>query len=332
MNVSLSPTSWYGHKAWALENDTIRTVVVPDLGAKLVSLLDKRTQREWLVGPGDRPLEKVPYGASFVDQDMSGWDEMFPTIVACSYPAPGEKRGTPLPDHGEVWSLSWFNEQSRPDALRLSVEGKALRYRLTRTLTYSSADTLRMRYELQNLETESMPFMWAAHPQFQYGAEAQIRLPAQVKEVCNTLPAEWGWGEPETRFDWPEALRVGGRRVRIDQVGPASKNQARKFFVPPEISVGWAGLIQRPQGDWLRLDWDPRETPYLGLWVDEGKISHEAVAALEPMTGYYDSLAVAWEKQLVAMIEPGESRSWTLAVCLGTGGQPFPTDDRQEID
>lgn len=70
------------------------TVVVPEMGAKLVSLADKRSGLEWLAGPADRPFRPVPYGADFVQQDMSGWDEMFPTIVACAYPAPGENHGS----------------------------------------------------------------------------------------------------------------------------------------------------------------------------------------------------------------------------------------------
>jgi galactose mutarotase-like enzyme len=327
MNSRISRASWHGQDAFVQENDTMRIVTVPDLGAKLVSLFDKRSGREWLVGPGERAPAKVPYGASFVDQDMSGWDEMFPTIVACAYPVPGAWEEAQLPDHGEVWPLSWELQPSSADTLRLSVEGKALPYRLTRTLSFASANILEMTYELQNLGDESMPYLWSAHPQFICGDEAEIRLPARVTEVCNTIPAEWGWGAPETRFDWPEALSVDGQRVRIDRTGPASLKRARKFFVEPETAVRWAGLVRRPAGDWLRLDWDPTLVPYFGMWVDEGAISHETVVALEPMTGYYDSLAVAWQKGRVATIEPGEVKSWTLQVRLGTADDGFPTDN-----
>lgn len=332
MNVSISRTSWYGQEAWALENDTLRTVVVPAVGAKLVSLLDKRTRLEWLAGPGDRPFKNIPYGASFVEQDMSGWDEMFPTIVACEYPAPGEKNGAPLPDHGEVWPLSWALEPAGPNRLRLSVEGRALPYRLTRTLAYNAADTLHMHYTLENLSRERMPYIWAAHPQFVCGEGAEILLPPQVTEVCNTLPADWGWGAPETRFDWPEALsteqivlRIDGRRVRIDRTGPASLKQARKFFVLPETRAEWAGLTRHPAGDWLRLDWHPDKIPYLGLWVDEGALSHSTVVALEPTTGFYDSLALAWEKNEITVLESGATHTWTLTVRIGTREQPFPS-------
>ena len=331
MDVKITEGSWFGQKAWSLENRAIKIIVVPSIGAKIVSLFDKRTQREWLVGPGQRTFQKVPYGASFVEQDMSGWDEMYPTIVACQYPAPGNNRGVPLPDHGEVWPLFWTQEQAEAGALRFSVDGVALHYRLTRTLTCPDRDTVLMQYELHNLEQEPVPYLWSAHPQFYCDYEAQIILPSEVVEVCNVLPKEWGWGEAETRFAWPEATNFEGKRVRIDSVGPASRHQARKFFIPPDMSIGWAGLVRQTFGDWLLLEWDPDVIPYLGLWIDDGRISHETVIALEPMTGYYDSLAIAWDKQRVAMIEPDEIRSWSLSITLGTGEQLFPVEEDWSI-
>lgn len=327
MNVVLNQIIWHGHDALALESDALRTVVVPELGAKLVSLMDKRTQREWLVGPGDRPLQKVPYGADFTEQDMSGWDEMFPTIVACAHPAPGKQNGAPLPDHGEVWTLPWVTAPGPTDTIRLSVTGKMLPYRLTRTLWLSAADQLEMSYNLENFGQATMPYVWAPHPQFLSGDEAEIVFPPQVTEVVNTIPAEWGWGEPERRFGWPVAMNVDGRRVRIDRTGPPSLKLGRKFFTPPEIRANWAGLIRHPARDWLRMAWDADKVPYLSVWVDEGAFNPASTVALEPTTGFYDSLAVAWEKKEVTMIGPGEMQSWTLSVRLGTGDQPFPADD-----
>jgi len=323
MNVAVRETSWEGFRAWSLETDAIQTVVVPRLGAKLVSLLDKRIQLEWLVGPGDRPLKEVSYGAPFEQQDMSGWDEMFPTIVACEYPAPGGNSGRPLPDHGEVWTLPWRLENAGPDRLSLSVEGRALPYRLTRTLSFSAPNELVMHYELENLGQEAMPYVWAAHPQFVCGDRAEIRLPPGVTEVCNTLPAAWGWGEPETRFAWPHHRDRDGHLIRVDHTGPASLEEARKVFLLPETRIGWAALIHHPSKDWLRLDWDPDSVPYFGLWVDEGALNHETVAALEPTTGFYDSLALAWEKGEVTTVDPASTTSWHLRVQLGTGDHPF---------
>jgi galactose mutarotase-like enzyme len=324
MNSIINQTTWHGMHAWALETEHLRTVVVPDMGAKLVSIFDKRNQLEWLVDPGSRPFKKVSYGAAFENQDMSGWDEMFPTIVACKYPAGGKNFGVPLPDHGEVWAMPWEQKPATPGELKLSIAGKALPYRLTRTLGCNEAATLKMFYELNNLSLEPIAYIWAAHPQFTCGEQAEIRLPSQVTEVCNTIPAIWGWGEPETRFGWPQAVSVDGENVRIDRTGPVTLHQARKFFVLPETPIGSAGLVRSPSGDWLRLDWNSAEVPYLGIWVDEGALNHTTVTALEPTTGFYDSLAVAWEKNEVALLEPGATQTWTLTVRVGTGEQPFP--------
>ena len=96
MEVTISPSTWQGLDAWTLASPDLRVVTIPSLGAKLVSLLDRRSGREWLVTAADRPLQPVPYGALFHEQDMSGWDEMFPTIVACAYPGPGEHHGVAL--------------------------------------------------------------------------------------------------------------------------------------------------------------------------------------------------------------------------------------------
>ena len=328
MGVKIVDSNWLGFKARSLENEAIRIVVVPSSGAKIVSLFDRRTQREWLIGPGERPFQEVPYGAVFVDQDMSGWDEMFPTIVTCKYPVAGSHLGVTLPDHGEVWPLAWEEEQAAGDALQFSVEGVALRYRLTRTLRFSGPQTVQMAYELQNLEQEPLAYLWSAHPQFLCRGGASICLPSQVSEVCNVLGAEWGWGEPETRFAWPEAIGVDGQPVRIDRVGPAAREQIRKFFVPPEAPAGWAGLVREEQDEWLLLEWDAQEIPYLGIWIDEGLISHETVVALEPMTGYYDSLATAWKKQRVTVIEPGARQSWSLSVSIGCGERPLAAVDQ----
>ncbi len=159
MNSTISQTIWHGVNAWKLENENLITVIVPEMGAKLVSLFDKRSQREWLVGPGNRPFQKVPYGSPFTEQDMSGWDEMFPTIVACDYPAPGVHHGLSLPDHGEVWTLPWQVEQATDEKLTLSVNGPALPYRLTRTAEYTSPFVLQLSYQLINLGQETMPYL-----------------------------------------------------------------------------------------------------------------------------------------------------------------------------
>ena len=317
-------TRWHGMEAWSIESESMHVVMVPQLGAKIVSLLDKRSGLEWLIGPGDRPVKPIAYGAPYHEQDLAGWDEMFPTIVACVYPGPGPRHGTPLPDHGEAWALPWSVTQHAENALILTMEGRALPYRLTRAAGFTADDTLTLRYTLINLGAEPMPYMWAAHPQVLAGSDGQVIFPPEVTEVINTIPAEWGWGPPETRFDWPEATGVDGSPVRLDRVGPPSLGRGRKLFALPHQHPAWAAVLRRDSGHWLRLDWDADQVTYLGLWVDEGALNHASVAAPEPITGWYDDLALAWDKGEVTVIPAGATHQWTLTVRLGADGNPVP--------
>jgi galactose mutarotase-like enzyme len=309
---------WYGFKALNLENEMMRVEMVPELGAKIVSVFDKRAGFEWLVPPVRQP-QRCVYGTEFTSQDMSGWDEMFPTISACPYPGSGDKHGAAMPDHGEVWSMPWMVEQAGDGRVTLRVDGPVLPYRLRRTAQLGPGAVLELTYLLENFGEDRLPYLWAAHPQFVADPEMAIVFPEQICDVWNVLPENWGWGAPETSFSWPEALALNGRRVRLDQVGPPELRQARKFFALPGVKADWAALVRRNTKNWLRLEWEAALIPYLGLWVDEGAINTQPVAAPEPMTGFYDSLELACSKNKVAWLAPGAKQEWLLTLRLGTG-------------
>src|SRR5712691_10448817 len=113
--VTIVESEWLGQRAYVIDMPEMRVITTPVVGAKIVSIFDKKANHEWLLPPANRPFQAVSYGASFVEQDMSGWDEMFPTIEPCAYPVPGPFEGAKLPDHGEVWSLPWGLEDIQSD-------------------------------------------------------------------------------------------------------------------------------------------------------------------------------------------------------------------------
>lgn len=320
-STQMSSTDWLGQPALAIETAAVRLVTVPHMGAKIVSLYDKVRAHEWLLPPIDRPFRPAAYAASFVAQDMSGWDEMFPTIDSCHYPLPGPYQGAALPDHGEVWAIPWAQSADDPAALRLSVEGRALPYRLTRTIRALDAHTLRLEFEALN--TGAAPFLgfWTAHPQFAADASTRIILPPPVTEVVNVKPLP-DWPAPGASVSWPQMTTLSGQPIRLDQVGPASQRTHRKVYLPPQRPVTWAALRQGDDGPWLRLAWDAATVPYLGVWVDEGTYNAAPTAALEPSTGYYDTIPVAVENARAVTFAPGQPVRWQLDIRLGAGALP----------
>ena len=67
----------------------------------------------------------------------------------------------------------------------------------------------------------------------------------------------------------------------------------------------------------LRLACDPELVPFLGLWVDEGGFNACSTVALEPSTGFYDSLSRAWENQQVIQVPPGGTYRWYIDIEIG---------------
>ena len=312
--TAIYQSEWHGVEAWTLENDRISVVFLPGMGAKIVSLFDKLAGFEWLVGPM-RPMKPVDYGASFTDQDMSGWDEMLPTINACEYPGAGAFGGRSLPDHGEVWPLPWTHESSPPGSLQLRVDGVALPYSLERTAALVEPATLQLDYELVNNSGTPFHFLWAAHPQFVADETTRIQLPETVHQVVNVMD-DPQLGPLEKIISWPIAETLDGSRFHLDRIGPASNRACRKFYLPPESPVASAGLVNHGHHCALELEWPSEMVPYLGVWVDEGTYNTAPTAALEPATGYYDSLALAVENRRVSILQAEERLRWSLRVNL----------------
>jgi galactose mutarotase-like enzyme len=177
---------------------------------------------------------------------------------------------------------------------------------------------MRLAYRLTNLGRSPLVFLWAAHPQFACEEGARIVLPQGTKEVVNVLPLDWGreWGEPGTRNPWPAKTGPDGRPLRQDIVASPERRGGRKFYLPPEAPIYEAGLQRPAKGCALRMVWDLRELPYCGVWIDEGALNQAPSVAIEPTSGYYDSLALAWENGRAAELGPGETRTWELELHL----------------
>ncbi|WP_238322842.1 hypothetical protein [Gorillibacterium massiliense] len=288
-----------------MENEILRIEMIPGIGAKIVSMQYKPTGREWLLDAGTRKLNLPAYGSPFGQADMSGWDECFPTVDPCYA---DERRQVLLPDHGEVWPLPWEASVScGEDAVTCTVEGVALPYRLSRTLSFTAHDALRMDYRAENCGSEPLPFLWVPHPQFAVPEPTDIVLPPSVQEVIcvfggltQTVGCSYPWAE-------------------VSRVTEGQTGDGRKIYVPGIHQEGWCGLVGQNSGDWLWMKTDPALVPYLGIWIDEGLGNDRNAIALEPSIGYFDRLDRARYNGTAQMVMPGESWEWSITVLLGTG-------------
>lgn len=306
----MTSVDWHGYPAWKFENRALSLVIVPALGAKIASLIDKSTGHEWMAMP-TRSIRPRQYGDDFGEHDLSGWDEMFPTIDVCVSPLDAALM---LPDHGEVWGLPWDIMTRSEDSITLQVHGKAFDYTLTRKAIMKPTG-VRLEYTATNHSERDLPYLWAAHPLFN-GADVRVVLPVSIKQVIAVdhqripvLPMV---------LDWPVATLPDGTTQQLNLVGSVALKDARKVYVLLEQSIAAASLLNETARCTLNLSWDASAAPYLGVWIDEGTYTAEATVALEPASGYYDSLERAIAQKRVSIIPTGGSMSWWVEIRLDT--------------
>ncbi|MCO6452876.1 MAG: hypothetical protein J5I90_18985 [Caldilineales bacterium] len=316
--ANLQRAGLFGYPGWRLESRDVRVDVLPPAGGKITSLFAKRTNIEWLLQPDDsNPFQVFDYGTEYNPNQCGGWEEMFPTILSCPYPAPGPWQGIQLPDHGELWTLPWQDEGTGDGVIRLTVDGKALPYRFSRSIAIDGGNEVILQYKVANMGDQPLAYLWTPHPQFVLEPGSRIILPAEATEVVNVFPDDDVWGAVGTRNSWPVILRQGEKPIHQDIIAPSSLKRGRKFYLPPEQAISWIMLMQ-PDGSSLRMSWDVGAQPYCGVWIDEGFLNKKSDVGLEPATGYYDELGMAWRNNRVAVLPAGASVTWPVRLTFGS--------------
>jgi hypothetical protein len=289
----VSAGRWRGLDAVRVAAGEAELVVLPSRGAKIASLAADGF--EWLLQPGAAVPPAPEPGAGFVAAGLWGWDEMLPTIDACEVVVGGDV--VRLPDHGEVWSVPWATGGA------LACAGRALPYRIERSIEATGPRSFAFSYEVT--ASREVPVLWAAHPQFRAPPGCRIVLPRAVTSVVDVKAP----GEPVERA-WSD-----------DPLGALPERGSGKLYVPPDVPVAWAGLVQA-DGRWLRLSWDARVAPYLGIWLDRCALAPEPVIALEPASGFYDDLGRAERAGRVSWVRPEAPLRWRLEVEVGGHAPP----------
>jgi len=290
---------------YVIETDHARVVVETRRGAKLSSLLHKQTAREWLLQAHGADHRVPGYGSIFTDAPLSGWDEMLPSVDACVYPA-DPYRGVEIPDHGEVWAVPWQVEDVSPTSVTCSVRGRALPYRLTRSLELAGPD-LTASYELCVIGDNELSLLWAPHPQYAMRAGTVLTFPIGVEHLTAVTEGRPGSARQQ---------RIPAEGLDCAQLVP--RGGGLTLYTIPGMTTDRAELRDR-DGCWLRMVWNSEELPYLAVWMDNGSYAASApVVCLEPMTGYYDDLSRAYRQGRVLVVEPGQPARWSVHVALGT--------------
>ncbi|MCE5188049.1 MAG: hypothetical protein LLF75_02530 [Eubacteriales bacterium] len=314
MEIKISDGTYRDVPCVNLESECLLVKVIPDSGGKIQSIFDRRTQTEALYQTNRATFTRPYYGMPFDEGDLSGFDDMFPTISACRYPdVPWE--GIGLPDHGEVWSLPW-DSVAEGGSLTLSCRGVRLPYLLQKRLTFSRADTLSLAYRAQNCSPFPLRFIWAAHPLVRIDESSEVLLPPEVKEIFHTYDG------PRQ----PDAFgRTGGwaeEKARYGAIADPAEPHCGKFYVDGELRTGESAVYSNRTHQYVKFRVPTTQVPYLGVWVNwDGYTVPQKNMALEPCTGAPDAIDVASRYGRISELPPNGTYEWSLEIELGTAAR-----------
>jgi len=277
-----------GFVVYALGNGEVELVVVPELGAKIVSLKNLRTGREWLWYPKDNlKLFRNEPRDEFSASPLVGMDECLPTILPCSW------RGRSLPDHGEAWSQSWQVDENawQNGVLTTSIRLKTSPFLFQRTIELSG-NAVQFNYKLSNLSSMEEHYVWAIHPLLRLIEGDELDLPESTRALLNDTA-------------WIDAITLA-----------IPKTNCAKVFASP-VSEGWAAIKNEIMRDRLEFAWEPKENNALGLWLTRGGWHGHHHFAIEPTNASDDSLVNATARKQCGTVAGNSFVTWRLFLKVG---------------
>ncbi|PRX22458.1 galactose mutarotase-like enzyme [Orenia metallireducens] len=310
----IKESSYKGLKSIIIENNRLRAEFIPEYGSKMVSFFNKERKREFLFQSNDQQLKVPKYNADFSKFDSSGFDEVFPSIDASFYPD-GSWAGTPIPDHGEVWALSW-KAQIKEEILEFEVYSPRFPYKLSKKVSLQE-DGIRIDYKASNFSDEEFKFIWTAHALLNCDhRNTKIILPQGEDKIINVERNSQYLGEWGELHSYPIVKTKSGKKIDMSNVEPKIANNCEKFYIPHRLKNSRCGVEYTDTRERLIYNFPVDKVPYLGVWKTQGGYRGDYNIALEPCTGIYDDLYLADRIGRATIIPARESYKWYLEMKL----------------
>jgi galactose mutarotase-like enzyme len=315
MMAEQAETMWGPWSAWRLQDEILALAVVPAVGGRVVSLLDRRTGREWLT-QGDPP-DATSLGrwstedATFGGRESFGWDECLPTVTRCADPL--DPAAPPLRDHGDLWGRSCV---VTADARGLTTRWESHRWPMTleRRLSIAGDGVVRAGYTLRSQAQRSLPVLWSAHPALRLEPGTRIEL----RGITSTrVVGVLGWPfDPGESVPWPEP--VAGFDASL--VRPIEQRAAAKLYAATTLA-----RVVASDGAALTFEADGGLVRTIGVWLDAGgwpadRPIHQV--ALEPTGSPDDHVADASANGRAWTLPPGGTLRWSMRLRLDAGQGP----------
>lgn len=251
---------------------------MPEHGGKISSVFMKQKGFELLFQNPKEAYRQAELYAPFEAFEACGFDDAFPTVDACDVTVGG--KAVRYPDHGEIWSAK-MECKMEGAGVTLSYDSKILPCHYEKRVSLNENSVV-CRYRIINTGEDAFPYLWVCH--------CLVNLRPNMKLIL-----------PETHA--ARETVFSGERME-------------KWYYSSPVDEGICGYDYPEQGVRALISYDPGKLPYLGFWMTEGGFRGDRNCALEPATGYYDSIPIALKNRACSVLNPKEAVEFELTISL----------------
>lgn len=331
---SISGTQIEGLRALILSNDLLSATIVPAVGGRIVSLVHKPTDHEFLWRNANLRLEALPAGSEYDPNFYGGIDELLPNDL------PETVAGVDLPDHGELWTLPlehhahaeisvrtggsttvrlfpWLVTKEtysptlevKDSVIHLSglLPRSQLRYERWISLAPDKPELI-SAYRITNESDRRQPVLWKLHAALNIAPGDRIVCPAKTAQVVDPEYTRWNTLTP---FSWPY---IDGDWADLIP----EKNGTVDFLYLYDLKEGRIAW-ERPDAAGLRFEYrfDTKVFPCAWYFASYGGFLDHYTAILEPCTTMPISMKEAAKSGTCLWLDPGEDVSTAVSIYAG---------------
>ena len=314
MYPSIIATTIGGMRGLVLENQKVRVVLMPEFGARILSIIYKPTETEFVWHNPKVPVMKPTYQPEF--EDMSGFFDCLPTCEPCTF------KGMKLPFYGEVASEPWrvLRKEKHGCSVAVKMQRKCEVYPLMvqKSLSISKNEPIvTLDFKLTNLSSEVLEYHYSGHNTLRINPNYRIILPPEVTKVKRGMTITDRLGNLGDEIPWPITVGKNGNTIDLSKVGQPCEGTGENLYTP-RLKDSWCAALNESRREAIGFAFQANVLPYILVWINWGGYKGYYHVALEPSTGRPDNLEVAvkeWKNY--AALEERAEVSWTTKIFMG---------------
>ena len=309
---SIKESRYNTFAAFDLETDFLKATVIPELGGKIISLVDKETGFDFAFINPFSGLVKYPYDAQYVTSDC-GIGDLLPSIGVGLH-TDGPWKGVPLPDKGEIWTQPMETEVLAAGLLQKTY-GVRFPYLFTRKLSVDG-HVIALDYTLENLSPFDFKYIWSMQPHLRISGNMEIVAPGKPSFYVD-WSKNYAFETQERKYSWPCA-RPKNADMEVDFSRIEKMNgDADKLYLT-DLEDGVVSLLYKDEKEKVTFKFDPSVIPNCGLWINKAGWPVEGnqtkLVAVQPCNCMSDFFDVTDRHGVIGMVKGKASNHWRIEI------------------